>query len=164
MLLVILPPLIYFGRCRDELARVQTQPAADRAARRRLRGVHHLRRGGGGALPAGLRLGGRLRARRDRRAARRGGAARHRAAARPAAPAGSVILEGEGLANDATALILYRFAVAAVSTGASSRSVQAAGTFGLIVVGEIVYGVAVGWLSLRLRNGRASRGSKSPCR
>ena len=26
-----------------------------------------------------------------------------------------VILEGEGLANDATALILYRFAVAAVS-------------------------------------------------
>ena len=28
-----------------------------------------------------------------------------------------VILEGEGLANDATALILYRFAVAAVSTG-----------------------------------------------
>ena len=28
-----------------------------------------------------------------------------------------VVLEGEGLANDATALILYRFAVAAVSTG-----------------------------------------------
>ena len=31
-----------------------------------------------------------------------------------------VILEGEGLANDATALILYRFAVIAVSTGAFS--------------------------------------------
>src|SRR6266702_2952214 len=31
-----------------------------------------------------------------------------------------VILEGEGLANDATALILYRFAVAAVSAGAFS--------------------------------------------
>ena len=28
-----------------------------------------------------------------------------------------VVLEGEGLANDATALILYRFAVAAISTG-----------------------------------------------
>jgi len=28
-----------------------------------------------------------------------------------------VVLEGEGLANDATALILYRFAVVAVSTG-----------------------------------------------
>ena len=47
-----------------------------------------------------------------------------------------VVLEGEGLANDATALILYRFAVAAVSTGAFSPGV-AAGEFALIVVGEI---------------------------
>ena len=31
-----------------------------------------------------------------------------------------VVLEGEGLANDATALILYRFAVAAVATGTFS--------------------------------------------
>ena len=61
-----------------------------------------------------------------------------------------VILEGEGLANDATALILYRFAVVAVTTGAFSPG-QAAGTFAVIVVGEIVYGIAVGWLSLRLR-------------
>src|SRR6202011_3967371 len=61
-----------------------------------------------------------------------------------------VILEGEGLANDATALILYRFAVAAVSTGVFSFG-QAAGTFALIVVGEIIYGIGVGWLSLRLR-------------
>jgi Na+/H+ antiporter len=61
-----------------------------------------------------------------------------------------VVLEGEGLANDATALILYRFAVAAVSTGLFSF-VDAAGTFVLIVAGEIAYGIAVGWLSLRLR-------------
>ncbi len=61
-----------------------------------------------------------------------------------------VVLEGEGLANDATALILYRFAVAAVATGAFSLE-RAAGTFALIVVGEIVWGLAVGWLSLRLR-------------
>jgi CPA1 family monovalent cation:H+ antiporter len=61
-----------------------------------------------------------------------------------------VVLEGEGLANDATALILYRFAVAAVATGAFSLP-QAAGTFALIVVGEIIYGIGVGWLSLRLR-------------
>jgi monovalent cation/hydrogen antiporter len=61
-----------------------------------------------------------------------------------------VVLEGEGLANDATALILYRFAVAAAVTGAFSPS-QAAGTFAMIVVGEILYGIAVGWLSLRLR-------------
>jgi monovalent cation/hydrogen antiporter len=61
-----------------------------------------------------------------------------------------VVLEGEGLANDATALILYRFAVAAVVTGTFSLP-QAAGTFALIVVGEILFGIGVGWLSLRLR-------------
>ena len=60
------------------------------------------------------------------------------------------MLDGEGVANDATALILYRFAVAAVSTGLFSLG-QAAGTFVLIVVGEIAYGIAIGWLSLRLR-------------
>src|SRR5579862_2299889 len=52
-----------------------------------------------------------------------------------------VILEGEGLVNDATALILYRFAVAAVSAGAFSLP-QAAGEFALIVVGEIFWGIA----------------------
>jgi CPA1 family monovalent cation:H+ antiporter len=61
-----------------------------------------------------------------------------------------VILEGEGLANDATALILYRFAVAAIVTGMFSP-VAAAGTFAVIVAGEIAYGIAIGWLSLRLR-------------
>jgi monovalent cation/hydrogen antiporter len=61
-----------------------------------------------------------------------------------------VILNGEGTANDATALILYRFAVAAVGTGVFSLG-QAAGTFVLIVIGEIAYGIAIGWLSLRLR-------------
>jgi CPA1 family monovalent cation:H+ antiporter len=61
-----------------------------------------------------------------------------------------VVLEGEGLANDATALILYRFAVVAVTAGTFSAE-KAAGTFGLIVVGEILYGIGVGWLSLRLR-------------
>ncbi|HEX4043724.1 MAG TPA: Na+/H+ antiporter [Xanthobacteraceae bacterium] len=62
----------------------------------------------------------------------------------------SVILEGEGLANDATALILYRFAVAAVATGVFSFR-DAAGEFAVIVVGEIAYGIGVGWFSLRLR-------------
>jgi monovalent cation/hydrogen antiporter len=61
-----------------------------------------------------------------------------------------VVLEGEGLVNDATALILYRFAVAAIATGVFSLP-QAAGTFGLIVIGEIAYGIGVGWLSLHLR-------------
>ena len=62
-----------------------------------------------------------------------------------------VVLEGEGLANDATALILYRFAVAAISTGLFSLP-KATGTFAVIVVGEILFGVAVGWLSLRVRH------------
>ena len=61
-----------------------------------------------------------------------------------------VVLEGEGLANDATALVLYRFAVIAVSTGTFSLG-TAAGEFALIVIGEIIYGIGVGWLSLRLR-------------
>jgi Na+/H+ antiporter len=61
-----------------------------------------------------------------------------------------VVLEGEGLANDATALILYRFAIAAVSTGLFSLE-QAVGTFAAIVVGEILWGIGVGWLMLRLR-------------
>jgi monovalent cation/hydrogen antiporter len=61
-----------------------------------------------------------------------------------------VVLEGEGLANDATALILYRFAVAATGTGLFSPG-QAAGTFVLIVAGEITFGIGIGWLSLRLR-------------
>jgi monovalent cation/hydrogen antiporter len=62
-----------------------------------------------------------------------------------------VILEGEGLANDATALILYRFAVVAISTGMFSLP-KAAGGFVTIVAGEMLFGVAVGWLSLRARH------------
>src|SRR5271169_774069 len=61
-----------------------------------------------------------------------------------------VVLEGEGLANDATALILYRFAVAAVATGVFSFG-HAAGEFVVIVVGEIAFGIGIGWFSLRLR-------------
>lgn len=61
-----------------------------------------------------------------------------------------VILEGEGLVNDATALILYRFAIAAVSAGTFSFT-RAAGTFMLTAAGELIWGLAVGWLMLRLR-------------
>lgn len=61
-----------------------------------------------------------------------------------------VILEGEGLANDATALILYRFALAAIMVGHFSLPL-AAGEFVLIVASEIAFGIGVGWLSLRLR-------------
>jgi CPA1 family monovalent cation:H+ antiporter len=54
------------------------------------------------------------------------------------------ILEGEGVVNDATALILLSFAIAAVSSGRFSLS--AAGiSFVAIVVGEVLWGVVVGW-------------------
>jgi Na+/H+ antiporter len=62
----------------------------------------------------------------------------------------AVILEGEGLANDATALILYRFAVAAVTVGSFSFG-RALGSFAIVVAGEIAWGIAVGWTMLRLR-------------
>jgi Na+/H+ antiporter len=61
-----------------------------------------------------------------------------------------VILEGEGLANDAAALILYRFAVAAVGSGAFA-ALPAIGLFTTIVVGEILWGIALGFVMLRLR-------------
>ncbi|WP_024509479.1 Na+/H+ antiporter [Bradyrhizobium sp. ARR65] len=61
-----------------------------------------------------------------------------------------VVLEGEGLANDATALILYRFAVVAIASGAFSLS-KATGEFAVIVACEIAFGIGVGWLSLRAR-------------
>jgi Na+/H+ antiporter len=62
-----------------------------------------------------------------------------------------VVLEGEGLANDATALILYRFAVVAISTGMLSLP-KATAAFFVIVAGEVLFGAAVGWLSLRMRH------------
>jgi CPA1 family monovalent cation:H+ antiporter len=61
-----------------------------------------------------------------------------------------VVLEGEGLANDATALILYRFAIGAIVAGSFSFA-QAAGTFVAIVIGEVLWGIGVGWAMLRVR-------------
>src|SRR6202043_1272344 len=58
-----------------------------------------------------------------------------------------VVIEGEGLANDAAALILYRFAVAAVATGTFSFG-PAFLVFLAIIGGEIVFGAAVGYASL----------------
>ena len=60
------------------------------------------------------------------------------------------ILEGEGLVNDATALILFSFSVAAVIAGGVSWG-AAAGSFVIIVAGEIAWGIAAGWATLRLR-------------
>ena len=61
------------------------------------------------------------------------------------------ILEGESLVNDATALVIFSFALEALMAGTFSPTVATA-KFVIIVVGEIAYGIAVGWLMLRLRH------------
>ena len=61
-----------------------------------------------------------------------------------------VILEGEGLSNDVTALIVYRFGVAAVLTQTFSLP-KAVVSFAAVVVGELVWGLAVGWIARRVR-------------
>jgi CPA1 family monovalent cation:H+ antiporter len=53
------------------------------------------------------------------------------------------ILEGESLINDATALVAYKFAVAAVVTGSFSLS-EAVGEFFVNVAGGLAIGIAVG--------------------
>ena len=61
------------------------------------------------------------------------------------------ILEGEGLVNDATALILFSFAITAVLEGGGIPVVSAVTGFFAVVVGEILWGLAIGWGALRLR-------------
>src|SRR5215470_7209724 len=61
------------------------------------------------------------------------------------------VLEGESLVNDATALVIFGFALSAVVTGTFSLP-AAAGLFLAIVVGEIAYGIIIGWLMLRVRH------------
>ena len=56
------------------------------------------------------------------------------------------ILEGESLVNDATALVAYRFGVAAVVTGSFSLA-HASGQFFIVSIGGILIGLAVGWLA-----------------
>ena len=60
------------------------------------------------------------------------------------------VIEGESLINDATALVLYRFAVAAALTGTFSLA-DAGLEFLASVAGGIGIGVAVGWLVRSVR-------------
>jgi monovalent cation/hydrogen antiporter len=61
------------------------------------------------------------------------------------------VLEGESLMNDATALVLFSFALAAVG-GADLTLGGAAVRFGIIAAGETVWGIAIAALLLRLRH------------
>ena len=59
------------------------------------------------------------------------------------------ILEGESLINDASAIVVYTFAVAAVVTGTFSLP-EAILRFVLVVVIGVISGLAVGWLLIRI--------------
>ena len=61
------------------------------------------------------------------------------------------IVEGENLTNDWTALVLYRFAVAAVVTGSFSLA-EASVEFVLTGVGGLLVGLAAGWVIREVRS------------
>jgi CPA1 family monovalent cation:H+ antiporter len=60
------------------------------------------------------------------------------------------VLEGESLVNDATALVAYRMAVVAVSTGSFSLG-EACLRFVWASAGGVAVGLAVGWLTVWVR-------------
>ena len=57
------------------------------------------------------------------------------------------VLEGESLVNDASALVIYRFAIAAMAAG-SFVPHEAVGSFFLLGLGGIAAGWAMGWAAL----------------
>lgn len=65
-----------------------------------------------------------------------------------------ILLEGESLLNDASGLVLFRFAIAAGVTGAFSAG-EAVGSFFLLAIGGALIGIAMGtaWVLLVRRLG-----------
>jgi CPA1 family monovalent cation:H+ antiporter len=59
------------------------------------------------------------------------------------------ILEGEGLFNDVTAIVIYHVAIVAAVSGAFSWS-DSAGQFALSAVVAVVVGVVIGWVGAKL--------------
>ena len=145
-----LPPIVYSVGGLDELARISVQPAPDRPARVRMRRFHDGRRRRRRKVRPVRALAGRLSARRDRVAPRRGRAARDRASAEasqahPPRPRGG----GPGQRRDRSHPLPVR------RRGSEHRvhflSARATLAFSAIVAGEIIWGIGVGWLMLRLR-------------
>ena len=62
-----------------------------------------------------------------------------------------IVLEGESLLNDATGLVAFKFALAAMVAGSFSLRALA-GNFVLLAVGGLALGLAVGWLVGKLRD------------
>jgi monovalent cation/hydrogen antiporter len=61
------------------------------------------------------------------------------------------ILEGESLVNDATALTVYRAAIAAATTLAAVSAIGAVASFTFVALGGIVVGLAAGWVMAEVR-------------
>lgn len=61
-----------------------------------------------------------------------------------------VVLEGESLVNDATALVVLQFAVAALTTGTFSLG-AAVGRFVVVAVGGIAFGLLIGLVIRRIQ-------------
>lgn len=60
------------------------------------------------------------------------------------------IIKGESLVNDATALVLLSFSVAAATTEVPPP--LAVTKFAAVIAGEVAYGVILGWIALRARH------------
>lgn len=68
------------------------------------------------------------------------------------------VIEGESLVNDATALVCYRFALAAILTGEFSAG-RAVASFFWVAIGGVVFGLGLAYVAyailVRLRDSRA---------
>jgi monovalent cation/hydrogen antiporter len=60
------------------------------------------------------------------------------------------VLDGESLVNDATALVAYRFGIAAMMSGTFSLP-EAIGRFVLVALGGTAIGLGVGWLATNVQ-------------
>jgi Na+/H+ antiporter len=60
-----------------------------------------------------------------------------------------ILLEGESMLNDATGLVLYKFSVAAVLTGAFSLS-SVTGDFALLAIGGVAIGALTAYATIKL--------------
>src|SRR5262245_1902988 len=63
-----------------------------------------------------------------------------------------VLLQGENLLNDATALTIYRVALVTAALGTPILSWAPVGRFVLVALGGIASGLAIGWLSAWVRS------------
>ena len=72
------------------------------------------------------------------------------------------VLEGESLINDASALVVYRFAVGAAVTGVFSPAAVGV-EFVRLVVGGVAFGLVVGWLAAWARARIAAPAMNATC-